>query len=430
MRLSRLLVLIAVLACASVNAQASVDEFTSMAKTASRGFFAGHEAASGQIATASTGHAWEKSTAAPEVVSGPRIYPYAQVIEEWTSEGSGPRRLSATYTFADDLVSQTRYSGTAGALTPTTRFIQADGFGSTRWLTDGSGAITDAIDYDAFGNEIGRSGTTPVEHLYRGERFDAGLAMYDLRARLYAPGNGRFLTQDSFVGFSMDPQSLHKYAYAHHDPINNIDPSGHITMTELGVSIGISVGINLAITAFGEDHSPRAFATAATWGVVEGVAFLGAAKLVVKSAAALSGAVKSAYFLRQIRNTFKFVESGTGLIPGFQHLYYRMILRTKIGKVVISSSDNGGQIAGALKHVVGEAAKKSGVAINQEVSEAMIIQELRAIANAFPEGAIVANGMKPYVTVRTEGALWEVAVGVDAQTGLMKIFHLRALEVF
>jgi RHS repeat-associated protein len=56
---------------------------------------------------------------------------------------------------------------------------------------------------------------------------------YDLRARLYGPGNGRFLTQDSFAGFSMDPASLHKYAFNHNDPVNRIDPSGHISMPEL-----------------------------------------------------------------------------------------------------------------------------------------------------------------------------------------------------
>ncbi len=102
-------------------------------------------------------------------------YPYAQVIEEYQSQGSGPKTLSATYTFADDLVSQTRYDS---AGTPVTSYIQADGFGSTRWLTDNTGTITDSIDYDAFGVEIRRSGTAELEHLYRGERFDANVGFY------------------------------------------------------------------------------------------------------------------------------------------------------------------------------------------------------------------------------------------------------------
>jgi YD repeat-containing protein len=111
-------------------------------------------------------------------------YPYAQVIEEYTAEGANPRQLAATFTFADELISQTRYDATG---IPATTFVQADGFGSTRWLTDGTGQITDSIDFDAFGNEIARSGTTDLEHLYRGERWDASLAAYDLRARLYTP---------------------------------------------------------------------------------------------------------------------------------------------------------------------------------------------------------------------------------------------------
>ncbi len=169
-------------------------------------------------------------------------YPYAQVIEEYQSQGSGPKTLSATYTFADDLVSQTRYDS---AGTPVTSYIQADGFGSTRWLTDNTGTITDSIDYDAFGVEIRRSGTAELEHLYRGERFDANVGFYDLRARLYDPANGRFLTQDSFAGFGMDPRSLHKYGYSHNDPINNSDPSGNITLA--GELSGINAGAIIAL---------------------------------------------------------------------------------------------------------------------------------------------------------------------------------------
>jgi RHS repeat-associated protein len=152
-------------------------------------------------------------------------YAYAQVIEAYESVGAGPKRLTATYTFADDLVSQTRYDEAGN---PSTSFVQMDGFGSTRWLTDSTGAITDEVDYDAFGNTVRRSGSTEVEHLYRGERFDALLDAYDLRARLYMPGNGRFLTQDTFAGYALAPQSLHKYTYGHADPVSNTDPSGQM----------------------------------------------------------------------------------------------------------------------------------------------------------------------------------------------------------
>jgi len=40
----------------------------------------------------------------------------------------------------------------------------------SRWRS-----VTDTYDYDAFGNKINSTGTTPNEFLYRGEQFDADL---------------------------------------------------------------------------------------------------------------------------------------------------------------------------------------------------------------------------------------------------------------
>ncbi|QNM96752.1 RHS repeat-associated core domain-containing protein [Chitinimonas koreensis] len=154
---------------------------------------------------------------------------YAQVIEEHTQEGTGPRRLSAIHTFGDDPIAQTRGE--------VTQYLLADGMGSTRLLTDAAGAVTDTFTFDAFGNELERTGTTTVTHLYRGEQYDPALAFYYLRARYYDPSTGRFPTMDSFAGFAMDPPSLHKYAYAHADPINKLDPSGHMTLQELGQTL-------------------------------------------------------------------------------------------------------------------------------------------------------------------------------------------------
>jgi RHS repeat-associated protein len=62
--------------------------------------------------------------------------------------------------------------------------------------------------------------------LYCGEQFDANLHQYYLRARYYDQGAGRFNSMDSFEGNNFDPQSLHKYAYCHCDPLNNQDPTG------------------------------------------------------------------------------------------------------------------------------------------------------------------------------------------------------------
>jgi RHS repeat-associated protein len=59
---------------------------------------------------------------------------------------------------------------------------------------------TDTYDYDAFGNKINSTGTTPNSYLYRGEAFDSDLSLYYLRARwmspltgpVHEPGSGRW----------------------------------------------------------------------------------------------------------------------------------------------------------------------------------------------------------------------------------------------
>jgi RHS repeat-associated protein len=68
---------------------------------------------------------------------------------------------------------------------------------------------------------------------YSGEQWDPELGMYYLRARYYNPDTDRFWTMDSFEGIGQDPLSLHKYLYAHDDPINNVDPSGMYSLEDL-----------------------------------------------------------------------------------------------------------------------------------------------------------------------------------------------------
>lgn len=45
---------------------------------------------------------------------------------------------------------------------------------------------------------------------------------------------------DPFVGNSADPQSLHKYLYAHNDPIQNIDPTGKLSLGSVTLASGIA----------------------------------------------------------------------------------------------------------------------------------------------------------------------------------------------
>jgi len=160
---------------------------------------------------------------------------YAQVVDE-LQNGAVVR----SFTYGHDLISQRIVGGSLS-------FYQYDGHGSVRQLTNTTGAITDAYDYDAFGNLIYRSGATPNDYLYAGEQFDANLGFYYLRARYMNPSSGRFWTMDSFAGESTDPISLHKYLYASANPLNRLDPSGRFSIGEELATLDInSILSNLA----------------------------------------------------------------------------------------------------------------------------------------------------------------------------------------
>jgi RHS repeat-associated protein len=151
-----------------------------------------------------------------------------------------------------------------GAWTPS--FYGYDGGGNVRQLTNAAGAVTDAYEYDAFGNSFTVTGSTPNNYLYRGEQYDADLGLYYLRARYYNPATGRFMSRDpedyklrDANGTPVDPKALHKYLYAGADPINWIDPRGRSNeevaqeVEEVKVAVAPEVrkaGLKLALCYF------------------------------------------------------------------------------------------------------------------------------------------------------------------------------------
>jgi len=164
---------------------------------------------------------------------------YAQVVEEVTAGA-----VTRQYTYGLQRISQTQQI--ANAWTPA--FYGYDGGGTVRLLTDNTGTVTDTYDYDAWGNAINTTGSTPNVYLYRGEQYDSDLRLYYLRARYLNPLSGRFLTKDPEAGHVRLPATLHRYVYAGGNPLNFGDPTGRdfverklLMMTD--VASGVVLGV-------------------------------------------------------------------------------------------------------------------------------------------------------------------------------------------
>ncbi len=195
---------------------------------------------------------------------------YSQVLEEYSTTGATTPTTS--YTIGDDVISQSTAAGTS--------VLMYDGHGSTRLLINATGLITDRYSFDAYGELLGGNPTASAPAttslLYSGEQFDTGLQQQYLRARYYDQNVGRFNRLDPFEGGQIDPQSIHKYAYVHGDPINGLDPSGLVNLTSVLSAVAIiSIVSNIALTVIqGKLHDAKISTIA--WRVTQNLAFFGA----------------------------------------------------------------------------------------------------------------------------------------------------------
>jgi RHS repeat-associated protein len=187
------------------------------------------------------------------LVANQNLSGYAQVVDEL--QGT---TVTRSYSYGLELISERQ--NIAG--TPTTSFYGYDGHGSVRFLTSSTGAVTDTYDYDAFGNLLTQTGSTPNNYLFAGEQFDPVLGIYYNRARYYDQRQGRFWSMDRYEGRSEDPVTLHKYTYVGNEPVNRRDPSGR--EFDLGSTLG---ALQVQATLFVQNTAARfavAFAAGGT----------------------------------------------------------------------------------------------------------------------------------------------------------------------
>jgi len=156
------------------------------------------------------------------------------------------------------------------------RDFVTDALGSILALADSSGVIRTSYTYEAFGitSATGDVNTNPFQ--YTGREND-GTGLYYYRARYYAPGFGRFVSEDP-IGLGGGANS---YKYAGNDPLTYVDPSGEVPLLLIIPAIGGAINgaisgaeeyscsgnLSDALRAFGRGFVSGAVGTAAGLGV-------------------------------------------------------------------------------------------------------------------------------------------------------------------
>ncbi|MBZ5537620.1 MAG: hypothetical protein LAO31_16810 [Acidobacteriia bacterium] len=151
------------------------------------------------------------------------------------------------YDAAGKLTAEYSTGGPAGT---GTSFLTADHLGSTRLVTDASGAVISRHDYLPFGETIpagvgGRTAVMGYEQLdainqkFTGKERDAESGLDYFGARYYGSNMGRWTSPDwSLLPVPIpyadlrNPQSLNLYSYINNNPILAADPDGHRDPTE------------------------------------------------------------------------------------------------------------------------------------------------------------------------------------------------------
>jgi len=100
-----------------------------------------------------------------------------------------------------------------------------DALGSVRQLTDGSGGVTLARNYEPYGSTLSSAGTGATTFAFTGEMLD-GTGLQYHRARYLSSYLNQWIQPDTIMPDIRNPQTLNRYSYVNNNPINFTDPTG------------------------------------------------------------------------------------------------------------------------------------------------------------------------------------------------------------
>jgi RHS repeat-associated protein len=107
----------------------------------------------------------------------------------------------------------------------TVQYLHQDQIGSTRLITDSTGAVAGTFTYNPYGALSGSTGTATSLLGYAGQYTDPTSGLEYNQARWYDPDSGQFMIVDPKI-----QTTWQAYAYANNNPVTNADPSGEIDL--------------------------------------------------------------------------------------------------------------------------------------------------------------------------------------------------------
>ncbi len=148
-----------------------------------------------------------------------------QIVNGQTTTFTMDLNTGLTQALSDGTNTSIYGNGRIAQVNTGTEYFLGDALGSVRQLTNSNGAVTYASTYDPYGVTTQTYGASQTAYGYTGE-YTSNDMVY-LRARMYSPEIGHFLTRDTWGGDENSPMSFNQWNYVAGNPINRTDPSGH-----------------------------------------------------------------------------------------------------------------------------------------------------------------------------------------------------------
>ena len=116
------------------------------------------------------------------------------------------------------------------------------------------GNLVKGYEYDEYGNTTdGGEESFINEVTFTGSVRDLGSGLQYMNARYYDPATGRFVSQDTYTGTPYAPWTQHLYSYCGNNPVNMVDPTGHMPIQPMAVCDGGTTRIVPEPTGSGEE---------------------------------------------------------------------------------------------------------------------------------------------------------------------------------